>query len=100
MAPGLQTVRPWPLAEIVSSAIEEPAIYRVMKMRFGRNDRTEDKTYIVYNSHITLTGIPEHAYRYRVNGKSAVEWIMDRYQVRTDSETGIVQRPERLGKRA
>ena len=52
-------VRPWPLAEIVSSAIEEPAICRVMKMRFGRNDRTEDKTYIVYNSHITLTGIPE-----------------------------------------
>lgn len=55
----------------------------------GRKDRTG----IVYNSQITLTGIPETAYDYQVNGKSAIEWILDRYQVTTHKESQIINDP-------
>ena len=90
---GYETTVPWPLDEVASSAAGEPVRYGVQKMRFGKRGAVEDKTCIVYNSHITLTGIPEDAYRYQVNGKSAIEWIMDRYQVRIDSKSGIVNDP-------
>ena len=42
---------------------------------------------------MTLRGIPEEAYGYTVNGRSAIEWLMDRYQVRTDKDSGIVNDP-------
>ncbi|MBI3416712.1 MAG: hypothetical protein HY043_15575 [Verrucomicrobia bacterium] len=52
-----------------------------------------DKTTIQYNSHITLTGIPLAAYDYVVNGKPAIEWIMDRYQFSKDKDSQIVNDP-------
>nr|WP_241990826.1 type ISP restriction/modification enzyme [Cryobacterium gelidum] len=64
--------------------------YRVNKMGFlGRKDRSG----VFYNSQITLTGIPETAYDYQVNGKSAIEWILDRYQVTTHKESQITNDP-------
>ena len=53
----------------------------------------KDKSTIIYNSHITLKGIPEDAYRYMLGSRSAIEWIMDRYQVKTDKASGIVNDP-------
>ena len=47
----------------------------------------------MYNDRITLTGIPEAAYRYMLGSRSAVEWIIDRYQVKTDKDSGIVNDP-------
>ena len=90
---GYETAQPWPLDEIAAGETEEAAINRVLKMRFGKHNGRDDKTCIIYNSHITLAGIPPDAYRYQVNGKSAIEWIMDRYQVRMDGKTGIVNDP-------
>ena len=52
-----------------------------------------DKTRIIYNSHITLASIPLEAYDYVVNGKPAIEWIMERYQVTRDKDSGIVNDP-------
>jgi hypothetical protein len=52
-----------------------------------------DKTVIAYNSQITLTGIPLEAYDYVVNGKPAIEWIMERYQVTRDKDSGIPNDP-------
>lgn len=52
-----------------------------------------DKSVIQYNENIRLSNIPLEAYEYVVNGRSAIEWIMDRYQVRTDSASGIVNDP-------
>lgn len=52
-----------------------------------------DKSVIHYNSHITLTGIPLAAYDYVVNGKPAIEWIMDRYQFSKDKDSQIVNDP-------
>ncbi|MCZ2355273.1 MAG: hypothetical protein LC115_01075 [Bacteroidia bacterium] len=74
--------------------------YRVEKMRFsklpspnGEGSRVRSKDTIIYNSQITIENIPEKAYNYVVNGKSAIEWIMERYQVSTHKESGIVNNP-------
>ena len=48
---------------------------------------------IIYNNQLYLASIPPEAYRYVVNGKSALEWIMDRYQISTHKESGIVNDP-------
>ena len=52
-----------------------------------------DRSTITYNSRITLSGIPEEAYRYMLGSRSAIEWIIDRYQVKTDKASGIVNDP-------
>src|SRR5699024_1625833 len=76
-------------------------LFKVEKMRFGKtkkevNGKTKtvkDKALIRYNSKITLSDIPEKAYDYVVNGKSAIEWVLDRYQIKTDKKSGITNDP-------
>ena len=60
-------------------------------MRFanGATAREKDRTTIIYNPYITLRNIPLRAYDYVVNGKSAIEWIMERYCDKTDRASGI-----------
>lgn len=68
--------------------------YHVEKMRFGKIDsKTSDKSVIYYNNSITITGIPVEAYEYVVNGKPAIEWIMERYAITTDKKSGITNDP-------
>lgn len=68
--------------------------YHVEKMRFGKIDsKTSDKSVIYYNNSVTITGIPAEAYEYVVNGKSAIEWIMERYAITTDKKSGITNDP-------
>lgn len=62
-------------------------------MRFGKKDKAEDRSVIIYNSHLTLTGVPSEAYDYVVNGKPAIEWVMERYQYDTDKPSGIINDP-------
>jgi predicted helicase len=64
--------------------------YRVDKMRFGKAGKERDITTIHYNPAITVSAIPAEAYDYVVNGKPAVEWVMERQTVRTDKASGIV----------
>lgn len=66
------------------------ADYRVEKMRYGGKGREKDKTTLIYNDHITVRGIPLDAYDYVVNGKSALDWIVERQCVKTDKDSGIV----------
>ena len=73
---------------IVSGA--ESGNFHVDKMRFPNK---EDKSVIQFNSDITLTNIPLEAYEYVVNGRSAIEWIMERYQIKVDKPSGIVNDP-------
>ena len=54
-----------------------------------RGDGKPDKTAIIYNAHLTLRGIPLEAYDYVVNGKSAIEWVMERYAVTVDKDSHI-----------
>lgn len=64
-------------------------LYRVTQMRFGKRGKDKDKSIIEYNQFITLRNIPLRAYDYVVNGKSAIEWIMERYCDKVDSKSGI-----------
>jgi predicted helicase len=68
----------------------EAVNFKVQKMRFPKKDR---KDAIIYNSQISIENIPEKAYEYVINGKSAIEWIMERYQVKTDPKSGITNDP-------
>lgn len=69
--------------------------FRVEKMKFHRVRNNEgklepDKKTVIYNSNITITGIPLEAYDYVVNGKAALDWVMERQCVKTDGASGIV----------
>jgi len=91
-----ETVEPWPVQEDAKPKgdLNDLDYYRVEKMRFASlGGRNKDKSVIIFNSHITLRGIPLQAYDYVVNGKSAIEWVMERYQVSTDKDSGIKNDP-------
>ena len=73
--------------------------YQVKKMNFAKNRNSEtgklekDRSTIIFNTDLTIKDIPEKAYEYVVNGKSAIEWIMDQYRVKTDKKSGITDDP-------
>ena len=91
------------------SSVVKASPYTVTKMRFAKKDspedenkngklerrEREDRSRIIYNERVTIRGIPLAAYDYVVNGKSAIEWIMERYQVTTHKESGIVNDPNK-----
>ena len=81
-----ETVEPYPLAIEAKGTLTD-ADYRVEKMKFAKKG---DKTTVIYNHRITLKGIPEAAWDYVVNGKAALDWVMERQAVRTDKASGIV----------
>ena len=66
------------------------ADYRVEKMKYGGKGKEKDRTSLIYNPHITVTGIPLEAYEYVVNGKPALDWVVERQCVKTDRDSGIV----------
>lgn len=91
-----EVVDPW--ASIVEDG--DPANPgRTTKMTFGKCKKDEahpkgqDMTVLHVSDNLTLRGIPEKAYEYVVNGRSAIGWLMDRYQVRKDKASGIVNDP-------
>lgn len=61
---------------------------RVTKMKLVPEERK-----LIYNQNVVITNIPEDAFRYIVNGRSALAWLVDQYQVSTDKESGIVNDP-------
>lgn len=72
--------------------------YQVEKMKFAKRLNNEgeifnDKSAIIFNDNITISNIPDKAYEYMVNGRSAIEWIMDQYQIKTDKKSGITDDP-------
>ena len=94
-----ERVEPYPSVQEETS-LHAPADpwerYRIgeRKMRFpklGRRDK--DFTHLEYNDYVTLTGIPAEAQGYSISGRSPLEWIIDRYHVKTDKASGIVNDP-------
>jgi len=59
-------------------------------MKFAAKGKEKDRSSVIYNEHITLQNIPLEAYDYVVNGKPALEWVMERQVVKTDKDSGIV----------
>jgi len=56
---------------------------------------SKDKTSLIYNQFLTLSGIPKETYEYRLGNRSALEWVIDQYQVSTDQRCGITNDPNR-----
>lgn len=73
----------------LASITDAVSFYRVEQMRYG-GKRGSDKTVLHYNDNITLTNIPLAAYDYVVNGKAALDWVVERQRVKTDKASGIV----------
>lgn len=75
--------------EIDGKDLADEIVYRVDKLRFARKiGRDFDKSIIRFNDHITISEIPDTAYKFKINGRSVVEWIIDQYQVYRDKDTG------------
>lgn len=87
---GYESVKLYPVdiesGELLFSSFTD-AYYRVTQMKFPSKT---DKTRVVYNHKITMTGIPLEAYDYVVNGKPALGWVMERQAVTTHKDSGIV----------
>ncbi len=100
-----ETVEPWELTLTVDGkdmpwaerdAIDL-ALLHVTKLRYGKTRvdgrPVADKTSIVYNEHVTVSGIPEAAQDYLLGSRSGLDWLIDRYQVKTDKASGILNDP-------
>lgn len=72
---------------------EKKKQFRVSKMYHPKDGKKKQKSTIIYNEYITVENIPQKAYEYVVNGKSAIAWIMERYQIKTDKKSGITNDP-------
>ena len=79
-----------PLCSSVVVSGCEHGNFKVDKMRFIAKD---DKRTIIFNNDITIENIPQEAYNYVINGKSAIDWIMERYAVTIDKNSKIVNDP-------
>ena len=97
---GYEDVEGWPLTVTVKEnergvegTPDDHELYRVSKMRFDGTAKLPDKTTIKYNDRITVEGFPLDAYKYIVNGKSAIEWVMERYQVTQHKDSRIINDP-------
>lgn len=87
-----------PVYEDVEVQLSANPSYVVTKMKFAKKrdengKSVNDLSTIIYNQDITISNIPEKAYEYMVNGRSAIEWIIDQYQVKTDKKSGITDDP-------
>ena len=78
----------YPLEQIESPTAE--VSFRVERMKLSK-----DKSELRYNDFLTLRGIPAAAFDYRLGNRSALEWVIDQYQVSTDKRSGIVNDPNR-----
>ncbi len=85
---GYEQQPEYPLRRVENS--DERLDWRVEKMRLSK-----DKTQIRYNDFLTLDGIPAAAFDYRLGNRSALEWVIDQYRVKTDKRSGITNDPNR-----
>lgn len=96
-----EDVEPWDVEVKVKEKADptDRETWRVTKMKWAkvRDPETkklvEDHTTLIYNSSITISGIPEEAENYQLGSRSAIAWLIDRYQVKKDKASGIVNDP-------
>ncbi len=83
-----ETLEPYALKWIETPGV--PLSYRVEKMKLSK-----DKTTLVVNRSLTLGGIPPETSEYRLGNRSALEWVIDQYQLSEDKRSGIKSDPNR-----
>jgi predicted helicase len=76
--------------DISHPGLDASELYRVGKIRYGKSN---DKSTIIFNQYITLRAIPAEYYSYLINGKTPIDWVVDRYVVNDDSDSGILNDP-------
>jgi predicted helicase len=84
-----ESVEPWPLTWVEAPGV--PLSYEVNKMKLSK-----DKSSLRVNVYLTLADIPPEVSRYRLGNRSALEWVVDQYQVSEDARSGIKSDPNRL----
>jgi predicted helicase len=84
---GYESVKPHDVTLDTTGRKLSDKEYYVTKMKFAKKG---DKSTVIYNDYITLRDIPVEAYDYVVNGKPALEWVMERQSVKTDKDSGII----------
>ncbi|MDY5784943.1 type ISP restriction/modification enzyme [Corynebacterium sp.] len=96
---GYEEVEPWPLDVQVKGDEKDRETWRVVKMKWAKRKDPEtgknvnDVTKLIYNPKVTIAGIPAEADEYMLGSRSALAWIIDRYQVKKDKASGIVNDP-------
>lgn len=96
---GYENVEPWPLTIDVSADADDRETWRVAKMKWKKRKDPEtgksvdDVTTLIYNRNVVISDIPEEAERYMLGARSAVAWLIDRYQVKKDKASGIANDP-------
>ncbi|ALA68165.1 DEAD/DEAH box helicase [Corynebacterium lactis] len=96
---GYESVEPWPLEVDVKGDATDRETWRVLKMKWAKRKDPEtgksvnDVTKLIYNKKVTIAGIPTEADQYMLGSRSAVAWLIDRYQVKKDKASGIVNDP-------
>lgn len=94
-----ESVEPWPLDIQVKGDESDRETWRVLKMKWAKRKDPEtgknvnDVTKLIYNKRVTISGIPAEADEYMLGSRSAVAWLIDRYQVKKDKASGIVNDP-------
>ena len=107
---GYETVEPYPLTEEWAAEANpetNPALLLVGKSRMsyakasapgtGHGARDLDRSRLRYNDYLTLSGIPPEAHEYILGARSGIDWIIDRYYIKTDKDSGIVNDPNQWG---
>jgi predicted helicase len=90
-----EDVEPYPVqfkeGDLRLATIDNPSeFFKVKKMKFISKN---DKTRVFYNNNLTIENIPLDAYKFQINGKSPIEWLIDRIQITTDKQSGINNDP-------
>ena len=96
-----EDVEPWPVTVEVKASADESdrETWRVQKMKWAKKKDSEtgknvnDVTTLVYNKSVTVRDIPAEADEYMLGSRSALAWIIDRYRVKKDKASGIVNDP-------
>jgi len=84
-----EQAKEYPLSWIENQDV--PFSWRVEKMRL-----TPDRSALIVNESLTLAGLPQECFQYRLGNRSALEWVIDQYQVSVDKRSGIVSDPNSL----
>jgi predicted helicase len=87
---NFENVLPYPITVNTEGKTLSDDDYRVSTMKYGKAGKDKDLTTLHYNDKITISGIPLEAYDYVVNGKPALDWIVERQSVKADKDSGIV----------
>lgn len=95
---GYETIEPWPLDEVWTSSTRDADKFHVKKMNYGGKRPNLDKSRVIVNEHLELRGIPDEAHEYMLGSRSALDWVLERYQIKVDKPSGIVNDPNDWGK--